>query len=88
MTIDGHPAVHVTGTPRPGFSCAAGGIGLFWDGNVSDPWSIAPGIALSVWVTQVRSDVWLFWYRGDQVTAADESAVISSIRFITALPTP
>jgi hypothetical protein len=87
-TIDGHPATHLTGTPRSGYTCASGDVGLFYGTDQS--WTTSPGNTqpLSVWITQVGSDAWLFWYRGDQITPADEVPVISSIKFITQLPTP
>jgi len=88
-TIDGHPATHLTGTPRSGFTCAAGDIGLFpYMTGSGDDWTLAPGTPLSVWITETGGHAWLFWYHGDEVTAADEAAVIGSIHFITALPTP
>lgn len=88
-TIDGHPTVHVTGSPKPGATCPAGEIRVFPAPNgTGDAWSSALGTSLSVWVTDVDGHALVIWYRGDQVTAADEAKVITSIRFLTSLPTP
>jgi hypothetical protein len=88
-TIDGHAATHLAGAPRAAYRCAAGDLGFFHGGNSAD-WTISNGNveALSVWITQVGPDAYLFWYRGDQVTSAEEAAVIGSIHFMTQLPTP
>ena len=93
-TIDGHPAIHLTGTPIAGYQCKSGDTGFFYgnpDNNGADTsWTISNGNtqALSIWITQVGNDAYLFWYRGDQVTPADEAVVIQSIHFITQLPAP
>jgi hypothetical protein len=90
--IDGHPATHLTGTPRAGYTCASGSVGVFWgnQGDGGDNWTVAPGNTqpLSVWITQNGADAWIFSYSGDQIAPADQAQVVASIRFISKLPTP
>ena len=88
-SIGGNPATHLTGTPRPGFSCAAGEIGLFPNlSDIGSSWTIATGATLSVWVTENAGHAYLLWYHGDAITPADEAVVMKSLYFIKALPTP
>jgi len=92
-SVDGHPATHLTGTPRAGYACPSGSVSVFWGSggdNGGDSWTVSPEntTSLSVWITQNGPDAWIFWYFGDQVSAADEAAVIGSIHFISGLPTP
>lgn len=86
-TIDGHAAVHVTGTPKAGATCTAGDMRLFAKAS-GGYWTLISGASMSLWVTEVSGSALIIWYHGDQVSPANEAQVIGTMRFITALPTP
>ena len=88
QTIDGRPASHVTLTPQGDGACPGDLVFLFFAPGSEWQWSAQTSDTLSFWLTDVDSDAWLFWYRGDAIPDGEEAAVISSIRFIDELPTP
>jgi hypothetical protein len=87
--IDGRPAVHLI-VESTAVECPAGTINAFHPMQPTDDgeWGFAPGGTHSMWVVQDGADTFLFWYEGEGVTAADEQAVMDSIRFLDQLPTP
>ena len=88
-TIDGHAAVHVTGSPRAGAPCPAGDTRLFATNDGSgDYWTLQAGASLSMWVTTLGGTATVIWYHGDQVTASEEARLIGTLHSITALPMP
>jgi hypothetical protein len=83
--VDGHRAVHVKLAPKPAYTCSAPIYALFQDGAERD---VATGLPHSLWVVDVNGSTYIAWYEGDGVTAADEQAVISSMKFLDKLPAP
>jgi hypothetical protein len=87
--VDGRPAVHLT-IESAAAACPSGRITAFGPMQPTEDgdWGFAPGATQSMWIVGDGPDTFLFWYDGDGVTAADEQAVIDSIRFLDELPTP
>ena len=87
--IDGRPATHLT-VEISADACPSGPVAALHPRSAADDgtWSFAPGTTHSLWVVDVDGDTFLFWYEGEDVTPADEQAVIDSLRFVDALPTP
>ena len=83
--VGGHQAAHVVLTPKPSFTCPAGSYALFHDGNERD---VVPGQPHSLWIVNTGGHTYVITYEGDGVTSTDEQAVISSMTFLDALPTP
>ncbi|MEO7664681.1 MAG: hypothetical protein ABIV26_06100 [Candidatus Limnocylindrales bacterium] len=88
VTIDGRAAIRVQLAPITDVTCPGTEVQLFRTPDGALTWSGPKTAVISFWVTQVGSDAWVFWYRGDEVTAFEEAGVIGSIHFITSLPTP
>jgi hypothetical protein len=88
MTIDGHRAARVAMTTDAGIACPAGEISAVTAKNVTSGWrwSIRPGDTASLYVVELPDATYLLEYFGEGVTPADEAAVMSSIRFVDALP--
>ena len=89
-TIDGRAAVHLTTESDAGVDCAADVIWAFHPPIATDSgeYTIDLGTSRSFWTFEFDGDVWVVWFAGDGVSAADEQAVIDSIRFLDRLPTP
>jgi hypothetical protein len=83
--VDGREAAHVVLTPKPSFACPSASYALFRDGVERD---VAPGQRHSLWIIDVGGPTYIVTYEGGGVTATDEQAVISSLKFLNALPTP
>ena len=84
-TIDGRQAAHVTLTPKASFACPSGEYAIFRSGTDR---ILDPKTPHSIWVVDVGGVTYVLWYEGDSVTADDEQAVISSLRFLDKLPSP
>ena len=89
-TIDGNRAVHFAITSDAGVGCPAREIAVFGASDDSDEAavSILPGDPLSIWVVEHGNHVYVFRYSGSAVTPANETPVMSSVRFRDELPTP
>ena len=87
--IDGRPATHLT-VEISATACPSGPVSALHPRSTADDgtWSFALGTTHSLWVVDVDGDTFVFWYEGEDVTPADEQAVIDSLRFLDALPTP
>lgn len=83
--VDGRNAVHVVLTPKASFDCPSGTYKLFHDGQERD---LALGQPHSIWLVDVAGHTEIVTYEGAGVAATDEQAVISSLKFLDALPTP
>lgn len=88
--VDGRPAVHLTVTSDPSVDCPSGQILAFDSAQTGDDmqWALTPGEPHSFWIVEVDGTTRFVWYAGDGVTPADEQAVVDSLRFLVALPTP
>jgi hypothetical protein len=88
LEINGHPASHVTLAIDPAAACAAPAIDAWTAKNVTSGWrwSIKPGETASIHVVELPDATYVLQYAGEGVTPADEAAVMSSIRFLDALP--
>jgi hypothetical protein len=84
-TVDGRQAVHLTLTPKASFDCPSGEYAVFRSGSDR---IVDPKTSHSIWVVDVSGVIFVLWYEGDGVTAKDEQAVISSLRFLDKLPSP
>ena len=49
---------------------------------------MVPGQPHSLWIVNTGGHTYVITYEGDGVTSTDEQAVISSMTFLDALPTP
>ena len=89
-TVDGRPAVHLTIESDAGVACPVGEIMAFHPPVASEDgeYTLALGDPRSFWIVELDGDAYVLWYAGEGVTAAAEEAVIDSIRFLDALPTP
>jgi len=89
-SVDGRPAVHLTIESDAGVDCPAGEIMAFHPPVASEDgeYTMALGDPRSFWIVELDGDAYVLWYAGEGVTAADEEAVIDSIHFLDALPTP
>jgi hypothetical protein len=90
-TVAGLPAIHVTIKPKGSATCQADGTIVAFHSDTSGETgevSISADQTHSMWIVQGASDTSLFLYGGDAVTPAEETSVISSLQFLTALPTP
>ena len=83
--VDGRQAVHVVLTPKASFECSSPNYALFHADTERDVVADRPH---SVWVIDGGGSTYILWYEGEVVTPADEQAVISSMKFLDALPTP
>jgi hypothetical protein len=83
--VGGHPAVHLTLTPKAAFRCASGAYAMFHDGTDR---VVTPGVPHSLWIIDVGGPTYAIWYEGAGVNATSEQAVISSLKFLDHLPTP
>ncbi len=72
-------------TPKASYECPSPNYALFQDGAERD---VTPGMPHSLWIIDVDGPTYIVWYEGEGVTAADEQAVISSLKFLDKLPTP
>lgn len=91
VTVDGKPATHITTTVG---ECPAAELALFTQpafpgsnggaGEVRAP----KGMAVSLWTIVHNGDLVVLWYAGDNIPAAEEQAVIDSLRITDGLPTP
>ncbi len=90
VEIDGRPAIHLDVTSDPAIDCPSGEILAFDSTQTSDDfaWALTPGEPHSFWIVEVDGATQFIWYEGDGVSPADEQAVIDSLRFLDALPTP
>jgi hypothetical protein len=91
VTVDGQPATHITTTTgecpdaelalftQPAFPGSNGGVG-----EVRAP----KGMAVSLWTIVHNGDLVVLWYAGDSIPAAEEQAIIDSLRITDGLPTP
>lgn len=88
MTIDGYRAARIAVTTDAGMECPAGEISAMTSKNVTSGWrwSIKPGETASIHVVELPEATYVLQYAGDGVTPADEAAVMSSVRFVDALP--
>ena len=86
--IDGHAAVRVAISTDASVDCPGGELFVYRPDNADEDAdiSIAPGSTLSVWAIERPGGVSVLSYRGDDVTLEDEDRVMSTIRFIDALP--
>ena len=90
-TVAGRPAVHVSISPKGSATCVNGEIFAFHgnDATASDAeWSLAVGQPHSLWIVDLNGHSGLFVYEGADVTADEETSVISSFELLTELPTP
>jgi hypothetical protein len=90
-TVAGMPAVHVTLAPKAGAACAAVYVVAFHGSNpdeVDADLVLVPSKSHSLWIVPGHDHMYVFIYEGDDLTAGDESSVISSLEFLDALPAP
>jgi hypothetical protein len=83
--LDSRQAAHVVLTPKTSFECPSGNYALFHDGVERD---LTLGQSHSLWIVDVGGSTHIVAYEGAGVTAADEQGVISSLKFLDALPSP
>ena len=92
--VDGHPAKHVTVASDDGVvDCVLQSTGEVMAFHASDPtatgeWGLHPIGPHTMWIVDVDGVPFLLWYVGDGVELQDAQAVIDSVRFLDALPTP
>ena len=85
--VGGYPARHISVATDPGVTCSGGTVAAFTSpGSKHVSWSVISGDAASIWLVQVDSDLYLFYYR--DAIAGEEARLLSTIEFVTGLPTP
>jgi hypothetical protein len=86
--IGGYRAVNVALTSRADVACPAGVITAWTAKDVTSGWrwQLDQGDTASFFVVEHPQATFIFEYSGDNVTAADARAVVSSIAFADSLP--
>ena len=89
-TIDGKPAVHLAMTTSAATVCEGGRLHQFASSDLSSntTWIITPGDPDSIWLVDVGEDLYLLQWLAEGASVADQRAVLDTISFIDALPTP
>jgi hypothetical protein len=91
LTIDGRAALHLTvpTKPTPGCSPANGHVIEWSTDNPADSgsWHISQGDTDEIYLVNVGNDVYLLQWLGAGVTHAEEQQVLSTVHFISELPT-
>lgn len=94
VTIDGRPAMHITASYPTNRCAEAADYGFLkqlrypGDNGGTGEIVLSGGEQISLWATRHDGDLIVFWYAGETVPAAEERAVIDSIRITNGLPTP
>lgn len=90
LTIDGHPAAHLTIPVAVTADCPGGRVFEWAQGDVASTggWFIRQGDTDVVYLVQVGSDLYLLQWLGAGVTPAEELSVLSTVHFLSGLPTP
>jgi hypothetical protein len=83
LTIDGHPAVHVTLSSDASTACASGSIVEYGVKSVTSgaKFGLTPGDADNLYVVALPSSTYVIGVTGTGLTPAQEQALISSVRF-------
>lgn len=87
-SIGGRPAVKLDVSMDTAVECASGAIEAFHPELLTDTnsWAFAPGEVQTIYIVEMdATTTFLLWYQGP---AAEAQAVLDSIQFIDALPTP
>ena len=88
LTIDGHRVVHAAISTDVAIDCPAGEVSMWTPKAFTSQsrWAVTPGAAASVYLVEVDGDLVLLQWAGEGVTTQEEQDVLSTIRFLDALP--
>lgn len=88
LSIDGHPAAHLIMPVSPTVVCSGGRVNEWTTGDVATQggWLIRPGDTDIVYLVEVDKDLYLLQWLGGGVTSTEELAVLSTVHFVTGLP--
>jgi hypothetical protein len=88
LTIDGHRAIHASVTTSPSPACPSGKVVEWTPRNAASDrwWFISAGDPDSIYLVEVGADLYLLQWLGAGQTTATELHVLSSVRFLAALP--
>ena len=91
LQVGGKPAVHLTIPSSQTSDCPSGRVEEWSYAQSTGSWHLNQGDTDVVYLVQVGSDLYLFQWLADSVPAVtpeEEVSLLSTMSFLTALPTP